>query len=66
MTNAFFLWWTGCATVTFKVQYKTAYGQRLRLVGSDPALGSWSIDRALPMQWGVGDLWVANVALPVG
>ena len=33
------------------------YGSRIAVVGSSPALGSWRLDRAVPMAWSTGDVW---------
>jgi hypothetical protein len=49
--------------VIFKVPYQCAYGQNLYITGSDVNLGSWNIDKAVPMHWSDGDVWVAETSL---
>jgi hypothetical protein len=48
-------------TLRLSVPYRTAYGHHLAIVGDDPALGSWAPERAVPMDWSEGDVWVAEV-----
>lgn len=49
----------------FRVRRSTAYGDRLVLLGSTPALGKWDLNRAVPCAWTSGDVWVAShVARP--
>ena len=43
--------------VTFVVRKHVPYGSRIAVVGSSPALGSWRLDRAVPMAWSTGDVW---------
>ena len=43
--------------VTFAVRKHVPYGSRIAVVGSSPALGSWRLDRAVPMAWSTGDVW---------
>lgn len=52
--------------ITFSVPFEVAFGQSLRLVGSDEAMGGWEIDSAVDMTWSEGHVWTADVALPVG
>lgn len=42
------------------------YGESLRLVGSTHKLGDWSVERALPMGWTDGNVWVAKLELEEG
>merc|ERR1719401_2274393 len=51
-------------TIEFRVQYNTAFGQDLRLVGSVPQLGGWDLSRSLPMTWSAGNVWFVKVDLP--
>jgi len=48
--------------VTFKVKFKTDFGQRLWLVGDHPQLGSWDCSNWIKMKWSQGDMWTADVA----
>lgn len=42
------------------------YGQRFKIVGNQPQLGDWDVSKAIALKWHDGDLWAANVELPVG
>eukprot|EP00238_Polyblepharides_amylifera_P005438 CAMPEP_0196580046 /NCGR_PEP_ID=MMETSP1081-20130531/26575_1 /TAXON_ID=36882 /ORGANISM="Pyramimonas amylifera, Strain CCMP720" /LENGTH=178 /DNA_ID=CAMNT_0041899809 /DNA_START=486 /DNA_END=1022 /DNA_ORIENTATION=+ len=53
-------------TIRFQVHYQTYIGQELLIGGSHPALGGWDTERALPMEWTAGDIWMAEVELPAG
>lgn len=41
----------------FKVPYCTYVGQEILLVGSSLSLGSWEIQKAIPLTWSPGHLW---------
>eukprot|EP00427_Karlodinium_veneficum_P026599 CAMPEP_0169207364 /NCGR_PEP_ID=MMETSP1016-20121227/13552_1 /TAXON_ID=342587 /ORGANISM="Karlodinium micrum, Strain CCMP2283" /LENGTH=385 /DNA_ID=CAMNT_0009284653 /DNA_START=12 /DNA_END=1170 /DNA_ORIENTATION=- len=45
---------------------QTAYGEDLHLCGSMPALGSWDISNAAPMQWTEPNRWFVDLTLPCG
>ncbi|RZK61936.1 MAG: hypothetical protein EOO59_03865, partial [Hymenobacter sp.] len=52
-------------TVHFSLPYRTAYGQRLALCGSLPALGHWNIAQALPLHYDEATTrWSAELAVP--
>eukprot|EP00241_Pyramimonas_parkeae_P005007 CAMPEP_0114233408 /NCGR_PEP_ID=MMETSP0058-20121206/5150_1 /TAXON_ID=36894 /ORGANISM="Pyramimonas parkeae, CCMP726" /LENGTH=366 /DNA_ID=CAMNT_0001344999 /DNA_START=289 /DNA_END=1389 /DNA_ORIENTATION=+ len=53
-------------TIRFQVHYQTYLGQELLIGGSHPSLGSWDSDRAIPMVWTPGDIWMVEVELPAG
>ncbi|KAG1660566.1 hypothetical protein FOA52_005102 [Chlamydomonas sp. UWO 241] len=53
-------------TVRFLLPFKTSWGQALKLTGSHPALGSWSVTDAVELHWAEGDVWTADVQLPTG
>ena len=42
----------GEVAVKFTIQRELHYGERLKLVGSEPALGRWRLDAAPEMAWG--------------
>jgi hypothetical protein len=42
------------------------YGERFKVVGNQPALGSWDVNKAPELKWYDGDLWAGSVELPVG
>ena len=52
--------------VQFRVPYDTAHGEDLFIIGSHEKLGAWNQHKALPMSWGEGGNWWANVDLPAG
>lgn len=45
---------------------RVEYGQRVKVVGSDPSLGKWQLDDAPEMKWSEGDKWHVTVDLPAG
>ncbi|MGI4864752.1 MAG: 4-alpha-glucanotransferase [Janthinobacterium lividum] len=52
-------------TVHFSLPYRTAYGQRLVLCGSLPALGHWQLAQALPLHYDEATTrWSAEVEVP--
>jgi len=53
-------------TVTFWLQYHVDWGQRLRVIGSHPRLGSWDPKQAPDLRWNEGDRWSCTVQLPAG
>ncbi len=52
--------------VRVTLQKELPFGQSLKLVGSDPALGGWDESKGLQMVWGDGHVWSADVPLPPG
>lgn len=50
----------------FSVPVHLEYGDRVVIVGSDPALGSWAIDNAVLLEWTDGDVWEGIVDLGPG
>ena len=54
------------AQVTFWLLYHAEYGQRISIVGSVPALGSWQHSQGAEMTWGEGHHWSVTVEVPVG
>eukprot|EP00887_Chlorella_sp_A99_P004965 scaffold4.g4965.t1 len=56
----------GLVSVRFTIERKVDYGESLKVVGSEPALGSWRVADAPAMAWGQGDVWSAEVELPAG
>ena len=52
-------------TIHFSLPYRTAYGQRLVLCGSLPALGHWNLGEALPLHYDEATTrWSAEVTVP--
>lgn len=54
------------ASVTFRLNYRTEFGDYLKIVGDGDALGSWDPQNAPAMVWSEGDEWKATVDLPAG
>lgn len=50
----------------FSVPAHVNYGDRVAIVGSHPALGSWAIDKAILLEWTEGDVWEARVDIEPG
>ena len=53
--------------VSFELRRHVSYGERVVLVGSGPALGSWKLRSAVELCWSLGDVWrtPAPLLLPV-
>jgi len=49
--------------VEFRIEYVTAFGEQLCVVGSSAALGSWDVARSHSMSWTEGGVWLATVKL---
>ncbi|MQL73560.1 hypothetical protein Taro_005920 [Colocasia esculenta] len=53
--------------VRFMLQKSCQFGEHFLVVGEHRALGSWNPEKALPLEWSDGHIWVADdVELPVG
>ena len=53
--------------VRFTLQKSCRFGEQFLLVGEHQILGSWNPDKAIPMEWSDGHVWVTDdVELPVG
>lgn len=52
--------------VRFSIHYDTKLGEELYVIGSHQALGAWDQTNAVPMAWGEGGNWSAEVDLPAG
>lgn len=46
--------------VSFRVKYHVHYGERMAILGSSKLLGNWKIDKAVPLKWTNGDVWVKD------
>jgi len=51
--------------VTFEVQRHVDFGDSLCIVGDAEALGSWDPGNSVCMEWREGDVWTAEVELPL-
>lgn len=52
--------------VRFSALAEVAFGEDVKICGSVPTLGSWSISGAAPMTWTEGGRWVSELPLPCG
>lgn len=52
--------------VRFEIKKKVKFGEQIKIVGNQPFLGQWKADGALELKWAEGDVWVAEVDVPVG
>ncbi|GMH38801.1 hypothetical protein BSKO_06699 [Bryopsis sp. KO-2023] len=50
----------------FRVPVRVNFGERVLIVGNDPALGGWAIEKAVVMEWTEGDMWEASVKISPG
>lgn len=47
-------------------EFQVNFGEHLRLVGSTPAMGDWSPNEGLSLEWSAGNNWSATASLPAG
>eukprot|EP00887_Chlorella_sp_A99_P007942 scaffold12.g7942.t1 len=52
--------------VRFWLKFRAEWGQRIKAVGSDEALGAWQLAPAPELRWSEGDNWHATVELIAG
>ncbi|KAI8466497.1 MAG: hypothetical protein J3K34DRAFT_524496 [Monoraphidium minutum] len=52
--------------VRFWLKFSVGYGQSVRVIGGNPALGAWDVSKAPRMVWSNGDLWSAELELDAG
>ncbi|CAG9333759.1 unnamed protein product [Blepharisma stoltei] len=48
----------------FRIHYKTLFGERIVIVGSEEFLGNWDPYKGLELEWSAGNYW--NVSIPIG
>lgn len=56
----------GCLKLSFRVPYRTEYGQDVAMVGSSEQLGNWDPSRAMGMRWSEGDVWTVDLEVAPG
>lgn len=49
--------------ITFRIEYRTNWGEDVRLTGDAPQLGRWEADKALPLHTTDGITWQATIDL---
>jgi Starch binding domain len=54
-----------CVCVLF-VHAQLRYGERIAVVGNCPQLGEWNVAGGAKLTWHEGDVWAAELQLPVG
>lgn len=52
--------------INFQIQYKTDFGQVLKVVGAGDIFGEWTPKDAPVLEWGEDDVWSATLNLPPG
>ncbi|CAD7695848.1 unnamed protein product [Ostreobium quekettii] len=52
--------------VKFIVPVRVNYGDSVKVVGNESALGGWDYDRGIPLQWSEGNIWTNKVDLNPG
>lgn len=52
--------------VRFWLKFRAEWGQRIKVVGTDQALGHWQLAHAPELRWSEGDNWHSMVELPSG
>jgi hypothetical protein len=52
--------------VDFRIKREVAFGRKMYLVGSAPALGTWTLSGACKMNWSEGHVWNASIKVPQG
>ena len=52
--------------MAFCIPYRCDFGQRIKVVGSDPGMGAWNPDHAVALTWSQGDLWIGETRLHDG
>jgi len=56
----------GRTLVRFWLKFHVDYGQSVRLIGGNKALGQWDLALAPALGWSEGDLWNATLELDAG
>jgi hypothetical protein len=51
-------------SVHFSVHFSTNFGEKLVVVGSNPAIGNWDLTRAIPLTWHNGGEWSGTAMFP--
>ncbi|KAI3857596.1 hypothetical protein MKW98_028860 [Papaver atlanticum] len=49
----------------FQLMQECSYGQEFLVVGDDPILGAWDPSSAIPLKWSEGNLWKAQLDVPI-
>jgi hypothetical protein len=47
--------------VSFKIHYRCNLGEHVCISGSGAALGNWTVQKAVQMQWSADDVWVLDL-----
>lgn len=51
--------------VSFKVPHHVEFGENICVVGAHDTLGSWDVGSSVPLNWSEGDVWTAQLELPL-
>ena len=52
--------------VQFVVPVRVNFGDCVKVVGNESALGCWDSNRAVPLKWNEGNIWTNKVDLSPG
>lgn len=51
--------------VSFKFPHHVDFGENICVVGAHDSLGSWDVGSSVPLNWNEGDVWTAELELPL-
>jgi hypothetical protein len=57
---------SSCQVLILRLHYEVCFGQSLSVVGGIEMLGQWDPRKALPMEWGPGNVWSIELVIPPG
>jgi len=49
--------------ITFHIEYRTTWGEELKVIGSIPELGNYTVEKAFPLQTNDGIHWYGTVSI---
>jgi hypothetical protein len=52
--------------LSFKLPYRTHFGQDICIVGSSDALGAWDPSKGVGLRWSEGDVWEVDFEVSAG
>lgn len=53
-------------SVKFSVPVKVDFGDKVKVVGSHPSLGSWDCNSGIELNWNEGHIWEREVKIAPG
>jgi hypothetical protein len=52
--------------LSFRIPYRTSFGQDIAMVGSTDELGNWDPREGISMTWSEGDVWHVDFEVAAG